>query len=258
MDQLLELQWGTFTPQHFISLLASALIAFGLHFLLRGQSEKTKTSVLFCLSLIGPLALLHDLYWGLQTTVLVYLPLHMCSYNALLTPVLIKTKNQFLGNLIPLFGVGAALSLIFNSVQAEYTVMSFTFVFHFLSHTLGWCLPILMFSLKLVRPNPKYILPCVGATFGLYTLSHIANLIINPILQASGIVDYLGNPYFANYMFSLSHEGNPALAFFWSLIPHPYFYMFAALPIIALAFSAMNVPHLVRYLRAKRQEKTAK
>ncbi len=257
MDKLLEMQWGSFTPQHLISLVASVGVAFGLHFLLRRRTEKTKTIVLFLLSLVGPMALLHDLCWGLQSTVLVYLPLHMCSYNALLTPVLIKTKNQFLGNLIPLFGVGAALAMIFNSVQAHYTVFSFTFVFHFLSHTLGWCLPILMFSLKIVKPHPKYILPCVGATFGLYTLSHFANLIINPILEANHILDSAGNLYQANYMFSLFHEGNPALAFFWSLIPHPYFYMFAALPIIALAFTAMNIPHFIRYFREKRQKNAA-
>lgn len=255
MDELLEMQWGSFTPQHIISLIISLAIAFGLHFILRNKKEKTQTIVLFCLSLIGPIALLHDLFWGLQTSVLLYLPLHICSYNAILTPILVWTKNRFLGNLIPLFGVGAALSLIFNTVQAHYTVFSFVFLFHFLSHTLGYCIPFLMFSLGHVKPHPKYIFPCVGTTFGLYTLSHFANLIVNGILKAQNVLDSAGELYQVNYMFSLGHADNPALAFFWSLIPYEYFYMLAVLPIIALAFAAMNTGFIIRYLKDKKKAK---
>jgi len=255
MEEFLSMQWGTFTPQHFISLGIALLIPFGLHFLLRNKSEKTQRNVLFILSLLGPMALLHDLYWGFQTSVLLYLPLHMCSYNAILTPILIWTKNKFLGNLIPLFSVGSVLSLIFNSVQAHYSVFSFVFLFHFLSHTLGACLPYLMFSLGHVRPHPKYILPCVGTTFGLYTLSHFANLIVNEIIKANNIVDYTGQLYQVNYMFSLNDAGNPMLALFWSIIPYEYFYMFATLPIIALAFASMNTGYLINYFKNKKKAK---
>jgi len=257
MKDLLEMQWGSFTPQHIISLIVSVGLAVSLHFILRKRSERTKVLVLFVLSLIGPLALLHDLYWGLQTSVLLYLPLHMCSFNAILTPILVWTRNRFLGNLIPLFSVGAVLSLIFNSIQAHYTVFSFVFLFHFLSHTLGYCIPFLMFSLGLVKAHPRYILPCVGTTFGLYTLAHFANLIVNQILIAGNVTDSAGVLYQVNYMFSLSHGGNPALAFFWSLIPYEYFYMFATLPIIALAFTSMNTRFIINYVKERRRKKKA-
>lgn len=254
-DEFFQMTWGSFTPQHFISLGLSVAIAFGLHFLLRNKSDKTQRNVLFILSLIGPLALLHDMYWGIQTSVLLYLPLHLCSFNAILTPILVWTNNKFLGNLIPLFSVGSALSLIFNSVQAHYSVFSFVFLFHFLSHTLGACLPFLMFSLKRVKPHPKYILPCVGTTFGLYTLSHFANLLVNEILRINNICDYEGNLYQVNYMFSLNDAGNPMLAVFWNIIPYEYFYMFAALPIIALAFASMNTGYLINYFKNKKKAK---
>ena len=257
MEQLLEMEWGTFTPQHFISLALSVAIAVGLHFLLRHKSDKTKRITLFCLSLLGPMALLHDMYWGLRTSVLLYLPLHLCSYNALLTPILTLTKNRFLGNLIPLFGVGSAISMIANTVQAEYTVFSFVFLFHFLSHTMGWCIPLLLFSLGMVEAHPKYILPCVGTTFGIYTVSHFVNLGVNEILRMQNVVDSTGELYQVNYMFSLHDAGNPVLALFRSWIPYEYFYMLAALPIVALAFTAMNIPFFFRRLKARRTNQKA-
>jgi hypothetical protein len=110
-----------------------------------------------------------------------------------------------------------------------------------------------MFSLGHVKPHPKFILPSVATTFGIYTISHFANLIVNEILKAQNVLDYTGQLYQVNYMFSLGHQGNPALAFFWNLIPYEYFYMFAVLPIIALAFSSMNIGYIIRYFKERKK-----
>lgn len=252
MDDLLNMKWGTFTPQHFISLVVSLALSVSLHFILRKKSDKTKRLVLFILSFLGPIALLHDMSWGLRTSMLLYLPFHLCSFNAILTPILVWTRNRFLGNLIPLFSVGSALSLIFNTVQAEYSIFSFVFLFHFISHTIGYCIPFLMFSLGLVKPHPKYILPCVGTTFGLYTIAHFVNLFVNEILKAQNILDSTGTLYQVNYMFSLDPQGNPVLVLCWNLIPYQYFYMLAVIPIIALAFGSMNIGFIIRYIKSKR------
>ena len=124
-----EWTWGSYTPTHFASLIVAVLIAVGLHFALRKRSETVQTWVLFVLSLYGVFALVYEIIvWGIPSTPLQYLPLHMCAYNSLLTPVAVLTKNKTLGNLLPLFATGAALALLVNSIQAEYRLLSFSYV----------------------------------------------------------------------------------------------------------------------------------
>ena len=256
MEQLLELQWGSFTPTHLISLVIAVLIPIGLHFLLRRRSARTQITVLFILSLLGPVSLAYDIIvWGIPSTPLQYLPLHMCSYNALLTPVLILTKNRFLGNLVPLFSVGAAIALIFNSIQAEYSIFSFVFLLYYLSHTFGASLPFLMFSLGHIKAHPKYILPSTAATLGIYTISHFANLLINNYLASVNFLDWAGELIQVNYMFSIHPQGNPLLLLFWSVIPHSYFYMLLAIPIAAAYFVLLNLPFILKWAREKKHGK---
>ena len=246
-EVLSELKWGSFTPTHLISLAVAILIPFILHFALRNKRRRTQTLVLFLFSLIGPISLIYDIVkWGIPSSPLLYLPLHICSYNALLTPFLVLTRNKFLGNLLPLFSVGAAFALLFNSIQAEYSIFSFVFLLYFLSHTFGTCLPFLMVSLGHIRIEPKQILPCIGGTLAIYTISHFANLWINDYLVLKNIVVSTGEIWQVNYMFSLHPQGNPMLGLFWSIIPHSYFYMLMVIPIVAVYFVAMNIPNFVR------------
>lgn len=253
LNWLFDLKWGSFTPTHVISLVIAVLIPVGIHYALRKRKEKTQRTVLFILSMIGPVALAYDIIvWGIPTTPLQYLPLHICSYNALLTPILVATKNKLLGNLLPLFSVGAAIALLVNSIQAEYSIFSFVFLLYYLSHTFGACIPFLMFSLGHIKPETKYILPCVGATLGIYTVSHFANLAINKYLLEANVLDSLGEVIQVNYMFSVHPQGNPLLLLFWEIIPHSYFYMFMVLPIAAAYFTLMNIGNITRYVKSRR------
>ena len=244
-----EILWGSFTPVHLVTLVIAVLIPIALHFSLRNAERKTQTIVLFILSLIGPFSLIYDIVlWGLPTTPLQYLPLHICSYNALLTPILVLTRNKFLGNLLPLFSVGAAFALLFNSIQAEYSITTLVFLSYFLSHTFGTCLPFLMVSLGQVKISPKEILPCLGGTLAIYTVSHFLNLLIIDHLNATGLSEYVPN---INYMFSIYPQGNPMLEFFWSIIPHSYFYMLMVMPIVVVYFLLMNVPNFIRMRKGR-------
>ena len=255
-ESLTALKWGSFTPTHIITLIIALLIPIALHYLLRRRGERTQRTVLLLLSMIGPLALIYDIVvWGIPTTPLQYLPLHICSYNALLTPILVATKSKFLGNLLPLFSVGAAIALIVNSIQAEYSIFSLVFVLYYLSHTFGTCIPFLMISLGLVKTETRYILPCVFATVGIYTLSHFANLLINRYLALANILDYTGELIQVNYMFSIHPQGNPLLTMFWNIIPYQYFYMLMAVPIAAAYFVLMNIKNIIGRKRGKSSEK---
>ncbi|MBR2929850.1 MAG: YwaF family protein [Clostridia bacterium] len=249
---LQDLKWGSFGVVHFISLMCAVAMCVGIYFLLKNRSERTQTIVLFILSLFGMASVLYDFfYWGSTSSYLIYLPLHLCSYNQLLMPVLVLSKNRMLGNLLPLFAVGAGIALIFNSIQADYAIFSWVFWLYYLSHTFGAAIPFLMYALKLVKPGTKYILPAVGITMLLYTVAHVFNLIINDYFIVNDIRDYLGEVYSVNYMFSIHPQGNPLLSFFYSIIPYPYFYMLMAVPIATAYFALINIKEIIASIKSR-------
>lgn len=73
--------WGFFTITHIASLILGVAIIIGLYFVLRNRSDKTKLIVLGILSFSGISAIVFNLVaWN---SPLEYLPLHLCSLNAL-------------------------------------------------------------------------------------------------------------------------------------------------------------------------------
>ena len=117
--------WGTFTPQHIATLLLSAAMIVGLHFLLRKLPQKQQTAILFVLSFAGIAAIVFNLL--MWDSPIEYLPLHMCSINAILLPLTVLSRNRVLGSLTLLWCLGAALALIANTGQADFVIPSAAF-----------------------------------------------------------------------------------------------------------------------------------
>lgn len=227
--------WGTFTPQHIVTLLLSVSLIVGLHYFLRHRTPRVQTAVLFVLSFAGIAAIVFNLLmWGFP---LEYLPLHMCSIHALLLPATVLSKNRILGSLTLLWCLGAVLALIVNTGQADFVIPSATFFFFYIPHTLEIAVPVLLFTTGLIRFDFRTTPITVALTMGIYTLVHIANLFLNRFVQANGILNYFGEIAQINYMFSLSPEGNPLLELFWKIIPHPYWYMYMSIPLILAYFA---------------------
>ena len=59
--EMIFVPWGTFTPQHIATLLLSAALIVGLHFLLRKLPQKQQTAILFVLSFAGIAAIVFNL-----------------------------------------------------------------------------------------------------------------------------------------------------------------------------------------------------
>ncbi len=257
LAKLKEITWGSFTPLHIATLILSICIIVGLYFILKNKSEKMQRMVLFILSLTAPAAVLYNiLVWGTQSTILEYLPLHLCSVNAILLPFLVWRKSHFLGNLLPVYSIGAVAALIFNTFQADYAIFDHVFLMYYFPHTFEFGIPMLMLALGLVKIKPKYIAPCLITTYIMYTGIHFINVLLNQYLEAHQYLDSAGNIIQVNYMYSLDPMGNPALAFFWGIIPHEYFYLLATLPIFAIVYALMNIKHIMRVIQEKRQKKT--
>ncbi len=253
-ENLQEIKWGSFSPLHIATLILSLCMIAALYFILRKRSEKTQRLVLFILSLTAPAAVLYNiLVWGTQSTILEYLPLHLCSINATLLPFLVWKKSNFLGNLLPVYSVGAVAALVFNTFQAEYSIFGHVFLMYYFPHTFEFGIPMLMLAFGLVKIKPKYIAPCIGTTFALYTGIHFINVWLNKFLEAKQYLDSAGNIIKVNYMYSLDPMGNPALEFFWNLVPHEYFYMLATIPVFAIVYALMNLGHIVRWIKSKKK-----
>ena len=223
--------WGFFTITHIASLILGVAIIIGLYFVLRNRSDKTKLIVLGILSFSGISAIVFNLVaWN---SPLEYLPLHLCSLNALVLPIAVLSKSKKLNNLLLLWSLGALFALVVNTAQANFDIFSLTFAFYYFPHVLELGIPILMFALKLVKKDFKCIVSTVGITLVSYTLIHFINVAINSYCIGNNVLDQAGNVIQVNYMYSLT-PANPLLQIFYNLIPAPYWYMLLCVPIVVI------------------------
>ncbi len=250
--------WGTFTIQHMLSLAAIVAFAVSLHFILKRLSEKAKICVLFAVSLVGVAAVLYDLVRWSQP--LLYLPLHLCSLNALIIPFAVLTRNKLAAHLTLVWSLGAMLVLVVNTGQAYYVMFSEAFWVFVLCHTVDVSVPALLFTTGLVEFNIKKSPAVIGTTMAAYTCVHFINLGINKYLaqQASDLATYArarAAVQQVNYMYSLGDEGNAAFAFFRQIIPADYWHMYLIAPIIAAFLFAIHFGiKLYRKAKAKKEE----
>lgn len=248
--------WGTFSTLHIITLVLSAAINIALYFILRNRTRRVQIITLFILSFAGVGAILFNLLtWGSPWE---YLPLHLCSLNAMLLPVAVLTRNKKICNLLLLWSLGAYIALILNHAMSGAEIFSWTFFFYYFPHTLEAGIPILLFALGLVDRDYKTIKSTLIATFVSYTIIHFINLAIN----SAGFINPEGEKIVVNYMFSLSPT-NPFLKFLWgiwatitSVLPFAigpeYFYISLALPIVLLYLGWWYLPELLDARRRRR------
>lgn len=239
------MQWGSFGIVHIVSLAAAAAMVAGLYFALKGKSARTQTAVLGILSFSGIAAVLYNLLmWGEP---LAYLPLHLCSLNAMALPIAVFTRSKTVNNLLLVWSLGALAALVMNTEMAEATVFSGPFCFYYFPHVLEFGIPILLFVLGHAKKDPKCILPTVGITMAAYTVIHFINKLIN----AAGIIDAFGNTVHVNYMFSLQ-PNNPLSALFWQVIPYEYWYMYMIVPIVLVYLLIVYAPQLRQAWKARK------
>ena len=230
--------WGFFTPFHIATLAAAAAVLVGLHFVLRGKSAQVQTGVLFCLSLSGIAAIIFNLVrWG---DPLWNLPLHLCSINAMLLPVTVLTRNKRLGNLLLVWCLGALAALILNYDVADEPFFSERVTAYFYPHVFEFGIPLLLFSLKLVKKDPRCIGSTLAITMGIYTVVHLIN---------KAIIHFLPD-YNVNYMFSI-RPSNPLVELFYSIIPCEYWYMYLVLPIAFVYLCIVYSPEIIRAARKR-------
>jgi uncharacterized membrane protein YwaF len=244
--------WGSFGVVHLFSLVLSVAIIVGLFFMLRKRSKKVQTIVLGILSFSGIAAIIFNLVkWG---SPLEYLPLHLCSLNAMVLPVAVLTKNKVLSNLLLFWALGALLALVINTAQANFEIFSLTFAMYYFPHTLELGIPILLFVLKMVKLDVKCIIWTIVITLACFTIIHFINVGLNAYFIKNNVVDYAGNILSVNYMYSIKPE-NPVLQLFYNLIPQSFWYMFLSLPLIVIYLGAIYCKEIIKIIKNKKAKK---
>ena len=238
------MEWGFMTPVHILTIIAAALMNIGLYYLLRNRSHKVQTAVLLPLSLLGVAAILFNLLmWDAP---LQYLPLHLCSINAMLLPIVVLTGSKVLGNLLLVWCLGALAAIVLNFEMVGVELNSWVFFFYYFPHVFEFGIPILLFKLKRVEKDPR----CIGSTLSLtmliYTAVHLCNKLINAYFAS------VGSGTRVNYMFSISPT-NPLTAVFYRMVPAEYWYMYMVLPIVAAYLLAVYTPQLRAAYRDRRR-----
>jgi uncharacterized membrane protein YwaF len=229
------MKWGFFTPQHILTLVLAAVMITSLYYILKNKSQKIQTAVLFPLSLSGIAAIVYNLVtWG---SPLEYLPLHLCSINAILLPIVVLTRNKTLGNLLLLWCLGALVALVANFEMVEAELFGEVFNFFYFPHVFEFGIPILLFKLDLVKKDAACIRSTMTITMFLYTLVHLCNLGINRWCEL------VGNGIRVNYMFSLEPT-NPLSALLYKVIPFAYWHMYAILPLLGVFLMLVYAPEL--------------
>jgi len=237
------MKWGFFTPQHILTLVLAAAMLTALYHGLKNKSQKFQTALLFPLSLSGVIAIVYNLIrWGAP---LEYLPLHLCSVNALLLPVVVLTRNKTLGNLLLLWCLGALVALVANFEMVDAALFDESFCFYYFPHVFEFGIPVLLFKLGLVRKDASCIRSTLTITMLLYTLVHLCNVVINRYCGVS-----------VNYMFSMEAT-NPLTALFYRVIPCEYWHMYMVLPIVGVYLVLVYAPELsVKYRRTELRRRT--
>ena len=242
--------WGSFGSVHIFTLILAAAIIAGIYFALRKASSKVQTLVLGVLSFSGIAAIIFNLV--MWDNPLEYLPLHLCSINALLLPIVVFTRNKQLGNLLLVWCLGALAALVVNQAQANFVVFSATFNFYFFPHVLEFGIPILLFKLKLVELDYK----CIGSTLLLtiliYTGIHLCNVGLNAYCEANQILNSAGEVIKVNYMYSMVPE-NPLLALFYQWVPYEYWYLYLIFPIVLVYLVIVYSGQILRAIKAKKK-----
>lgn len=243
--------WGFLSSAHIISLILAVGIITLLYFILKNKSDRVKTIVLGILSFSGIAAIIYNLVaWN---SPLEYLPLHLCSLNAMVLPFAVFTRKKVLNNLLLLWSIGALFALIINVSVSEAEILSWTFVFYYFPHVFELGIPILMFLLKLDKKDVKCIISTVVITMTVYTLIHFVNLWINSYAIKNNIVDLAGNVIKVNYMYSI-YPDNPLLNLLYSIIPYQYWYMYLTMVVIVIYFGIVYLKDILKLIKAIKQE----
>ncbi|MBQ8173874.1 MAG: YwaF family protein [Clostridia bacterium] len=155
-----------------------------------------------------------------------YLPLHLCSINIILIAIHAWKPSRLLDNFLYMICIPGALAALLFPTWTKLPMANFMYWHSFTVHVLLAAYPITLLAGKDIRPNPHYILPCLGLLGGMAIPIYFFNLAFD-----------------TNYMFLMyASKGNPLKAFEDLLGNHLYGFPIIFVAVIAVMY---GIPWLV-------------
>lgn len=228
--------WGHFSAIHVMSLIFALLVVVALFLSLVNKPRRYQILLLFTISLIIAAVTIYNTFTSEDITK--NLPLTLWGLSSLLLPYAVLTRKPWVCNLLLLWSAESILILIYNQERAAMNILTFEFLGYFLTHIFIAGIPLVVFWLKLVKRDPKYIPFSLLTTTLAYTVAHFVNI-------ACG----------TNYLYSINHEGIELFAFFRALIPNDYWYMFLMIPLFFLYLAWWYFPELLDDRRKRKRVK---
>ena len=241
------MKWGFFGPVHIVSMVVAIGIVAGLYLILKKLPKKWQIAILGVLSFSGVFAIVYNLL--AYNDPIYYLPLHLCSLNAMALPFAVFTRRKTVCNLLLVWSLGALIALALNFAMVNVDIYSDAFAVYYFPHIMEFGIPVLLFKLGLAKKEPRCIVSTISITMAAYTLAHFVNTYINN----AGILDKNGNIATVNYMFSVNSQENALTAFFYQIIPVEYWYMYMAIPVLVIYLSIVYLP---QFLAARKKKQT--
>ena len=208
--------------KHIFSLCTGAVILLVLYLLLRTRTKRQQILVLGILSFAGIIGIIFDL--AAHEDILLYLPLHLCSFTAFLLPAATLTRNKTICNILLLWAFGSIMALLTNEAETAWNPGSPDFWAFFLSHVLEFGIPLLLFALGLAERDRRCIPLTLIITLAVCIAVHFINLRINQHLELTGA------SFRVNYMFT-EWPDNAFMMLFWNILPYPFWYELLFFPL---------------------------
>ncbi len=249
-----------FNTLFFAALGAFQLLLVIASLLLKGKSERTKSTVLITacvITLIGFAAYKYALYkdtdyhiinaamggfnwWG-------ELPLHLCNINMILIPIAVLKKSRplmcFGFFLAPL---GALMALMMPSIGFyDCSLLLPRMLGYYGTHYMIVIEGLALATFGLFRPKLRDLPRAAAAAL----IIAFCIFCVNMLLRWSGL-----HPK-ANYFYSVETEGNFLLEMFHRWIPFPFLYLLPSIVILGVYMLVITVPFELADRKKRKREK---
>lgn len=218
-----------FNISHILWLLIVVGIVLSVFFVFRNKSEKTKYICLISMCVLNIVLYIPYKIVFCATVkgslILSELPLHLCSFNLILMPIAIATKNKKLFAYFLFVGSWASFAglLFFGAVFKGMNAYDYVVISYFVYHTLLICISMMTMGFGFYKPKFSDI----GWAYMFLVLFACLAHCLNIVLRVSGL------SVTANYFITMGDPGNIATDLIMSLIPIPLLYL---LPVAVIMF----------------------
>ena len=176
-------------PRHIMLLVITVLLCFGIYFLFRKRSDKTKRimfTVCVTILLLFEIATRVVNLWfaesyTLENVAKIILPMHICSVMVWVFIIAVYRNNKMLLRYSAIAGLLATFAfLAYPAVGINQKYMAFTNVYSTFSHMLGFVLCVSLMSLRYVDFRFKHIWQPYLCLIIMFTYGYLLNWHIFP------------------------------------------------------------------------------